>query len=175
MRSNQILINGNGGEIGNSYSHLVFLEFAFAFFSSVRVRTLLLQPTRLYQILVGICHQPSTATVVTFFLLLRVALEARERRRDKSNHANNKIIIYSVYVVVSKLAYYVKIKTCWRWLIFTVWSQSTSCCSLRLRSFPVAIKLAPSIAPVVLNAQHAPHTPWRLIIDHPTLILLLAY
>ena len=41
----------------------------------------------------------------------------------------------------------------------TLSSQSTSCCSLRLRSLPVAMKLAPSIAPVVLKAQHDPHTP----------------
>lgn len=46
----------------------------------------------------------------------------------------------------------------------TVLSQSTSCCSLRFRSLPVAMKLAPSIDPVVLNAQHEPQDP---CIDHP--------
>lgn len=41
----------------------------------------------------------------------------------------------------------------------TLLSQSTSCCSLRLRSFPLARKWAPSIDPVVLKAQHDPHLP----------------
>merc|ERR1719463_148911 len=39
-------------------------------------------------------------------------------------------------------------------------SQSTSCCSLRDTSEPVAISQAPSSEPVVENAQHEPHCPW---------------
>jgi len=42
----------------------------------------------------------------------------------------------------------------------TTWSQSTSCCSLRLTSSPVAKKWAPSNAPVVLKDQHEPHEPY---------------
>ena len=43
--------------------------------------------------------------------------------------------------------------------IGTSWSQSTSCCSLKLRSFPVLRKWAPSTAPVALKVQHEPHIP----------------
>ena len=45
--------------------------------------------------------------------------------------------------------------------------QSRSCCSLRLTTFPVARKLAPSIDPVV-KAQHDPHLPCIQIIMHKT-------
>jgi len=39
-------------------------------------------------------------------------------------------------------------------------SQSTSSCSDRVTSFSPKIWFMPSIAPVVENAQHAPHAPW---------------
>jgi len=55
-----------------------------------------------------------------------------------------------------------------RCFLYNTWlSQSTSCCSLRLRSFPVARKLAPSIDPVVLKAQHDPHLPCFQIMHKP--------
>lgn len=41
----------------------------------------------------------------------------------------------------------------------TSWSQSTSCCSLRLSSCPVARKFAPSRAPEALKDQHDPQEP----------------
>ena len=39
-------------------------------------------------------------------------------------------------------------------------AQSTSSCSEKERSFPVAIWYAPSVDPVVEKAQHEPHWPW---------------
>ena len=43
----------------------------------------------------------------------------------------------------------------------TFLSQSMSCCWLRLTNFPVERKSAPSITPVVVNAQQAPQRPWE--------------
>ena len=40
-------------------------------------------------------------------------------------------------------------------------SHETSCCSEREGSLPVAMKLVPSMSPVVPNAQHEPHWAWQ--------------
>ncbi|OAY63602.1 hypothetical protein ACMD2_06644 [Ananas comosus] len=69
-----ILIKRYVCEVCDANGDLVFVELALPLLSSVRVRSLLFQSTRLHQVAVGVRHEPAVAPVVALVFLHSIAL-----------------------------------------------------------------------------------------------------